>query len=65
MARAGLVVEKWVVSIGWQYDKGFSAAAILAALEHAFALQNLGTPVRVYERTPEGPKVVHETPRPE
>ena len=63
MTRSGIVVERWVVSLGWQYHKGFHKAAILAALECAFALENLGTPVRVYERTPDGPKIVHESPR--
>ena len=64
MARAGIVVKKWVCAMGWQHDKGFPGAAILAALAHATLLENQGTPVRVYERTPGGPKVVYESPRP-
>lgn len=61
MARAGIIVEQWVVSLGWQYSKSFLRQQKLAALAHAKALESKRIPARVTKLTPEGPKVVYES----
>lgn len=63
MTRATIIVEKWCPFSGWQHDKGFPGAAILAALAHAKDLESTGAPARVIELTPEGPRGIYESPK--
>lgn len=62
MARVAIVVERWVVSLGWQYDKGFPNEEL--ALDRGATLEGERIPVRIYRRTPEGPEIIYESPRP-
>ena len=63
MARAEIIVEKWVYSLGWQYDKGYPRNGEDLALLRAHLMEGVGVSARVYRRTPEGPKVIYESPR--
>jgi hypothetical protein len=64
MSRAGIVVEKWVYVIGWQYDSSYPKDDEDLAMLGAKSLEKAGVLVRVYRRTPEGPQVIYESPKP-
>ena len=64
MARATVIVEAWVPSLGWEYYRGYPEGDEVLALLRAEVLEQKGVPVRVYRRTPEGPKIIYESPRP-
>ena len=63
MARAMIIVEKWVYTIGWEYDKGYPKDDEDLALLQAQLIEGLGVPARVYRRTPEGPEIIYESSR--
>lgn len=57
MARAQVIVEKWVCAIG--YPNSDEDLALL----RAHLTESVGVPARVYRRTPEGPQVIYESPK--
>jgi len=63
MARATVIVQKWVISIGWQYDRGYPEDDEDLALLRAHLLESKGIPARVCKRTPKGPQIIYETKR--
>ena len=62
MARAGIVVEAKHPT-GWRHAMGQPASGERTALAFARILEERGTRTRVYRRTPDGPKVIYESPR--